>query len=76
MTEMAPTPERLPVAKLDRRPDAALRGHLGKQQHWPIGCGSRSMILPNLLLINPNLQDNPPAAEARNRFPMGACHAR
>jgi hypothetical protein len=34
------------------------------------------MILPNLLLINQNVQDNPLAGEPRNRFPMEEWRAR
>jgi hypothetical protein len=76
MTAISPAPERFPVGKLDRRPDAGLRGHVLKQQHWLVGCRTGSMILPNLLLINQNVQDNPLAGEPRNRFPMEEWRAR
>ena len=76
MTAISPAPERFPVGKLDRRPDAGLRGHLPTQQHWLVGCRIGSMILPNLLLINQNVQDNPQAGEFSNRFPMEVWRAR
>ena len=76
MTAISPAPERFPVGKLDRRPDAGLRGHVLKQQHWLVGCRTGSMILPNLLLINQNVQDNPQAGEPSNRFPMEVWRAR
>ena len=76
MTAISPAPERFPVGKLDRRPDAGLRGHILTQQHWLVGCRIGSMILPNLLLINQNVQDNPQAGESSNRFPMEVWRAR
>jgi hypothetical protein len=75
MTAISPAPQRFPVGKLDRRPDAGLRGHVLKQ-HWLVGCRTGSMILPNLLLINKNVQDNPQAGEPSNRFPMEVWRAR
>jgi hypothetical protein len=76
MTAISPAPERFPVGKLDRRSDAGLRGHVLKQQHWPVGCRTGSMILPNLLLINQDVQDDPQAGGPSNRFPMEVWRAR
>jgi hypothetical protein len=76
MTAISPAPEHFPVGKLDRRPDAGLRGHVLTQQHWLVGCRTGSMILPNLLLINQNVQDNPQAGEPSSRFPTEVWRAR
>jgi hypothetical protein len=76
MTAISPAPERFGVGKLDRRPDAGLCGHALTQQHWLVGRRTGSMILPNLLLINQNVHDNPQAGESSNRFPAEVWRAR
>jgi hypothetical protein len=75
MTAISPAPERFPVG-IYRRPRAGLRGDILTQQHWLVGCRTGSTILPNLLLINQTVQDNPQAGEPGNRSPMEVWRAR
>jgi hypothetical protein len=64
MTVISPATERLSVGKRDW-----LRVH--DDCEWLIDCRRGSMILPNLMLTNQYVQEDPPAGEPVDLFPMG-----